>query len=800
MSARRSRWLAACLLLALFPTRAHAVLDVENKGPTLAAGAFAMRITNIGSIGNPFFAQGRSFDPSFEYPRGSGIEGLNHADLWVGARNSEGAYRVSGGPLLEWRPTLDADDHVRTGYGGQFGAQPFVDDDGDGKIDEEVLNGKDDDGDGEVDEDLGVVGAQELYAEYVDDRPEAIAYGYSGGESHVPLHLSVKQQAFTWTAPGYDRIAGIHFSITNHGNETLEDVRIGLFADLESRAAGEASSVNDQIKFVHYEIPYNDGVAFVPSIDTREYGTPPDQYAPYIKSCTGILSGDCPVVYDGLPSSGLPAFGVIPLSHTVDPLAVMEHDTPPMVDNRVDPYVTAPANIHFDYHVYAMDLPPGQGGPPIIDADRYTAMQGAYPGPPSLSALHDYAVLVSCGPFVRMPPGRTYDFDVALVCGANPDTVAATMALAAILHHGTWINEYADTSLSQVGNFLVGRSGFTGHETCFTPPAGLELRIDPHCYGKYPVKLLDSPPDYSYYLPHNVCTWTDVDCDACTGFNGNETQAHWPDPTAVPPSPAYRAVPGDRRVTIEWDNSPEVLLGAAHSTATPSPVRFTGYNVYRLSDWRRHGLLPGPGQFQLIASFGLDTLQGQVPLGSITDSTLQYDRITFDRKQYPIGRYRFTDLLASDGFDYLYVVTTVGERSVPVTPTFNLAERFESPIVSSLDSMVTPHAPPGARAGGVWVVPNPYRGGVVWDRPPVAGDPFGRHLDFLGLPPARCTIKIWTVAGDLVDQLDHDGSQGDGEARWNLISRNGQDVESGVYLFTVDSRLGHQVGKFVVMR
>jgi hypothetical protein len=70
----------------------------------------------------------------------------------------------------------------------------------------------------------------------------------------------------------------------------------------------------------------------------------------------------------------------------------------------------------------------------------------------------------------------------------------------------------------------------------------------------------------------------------------------------------------------------------------------------------------------------------------------------------------------------------------------------------------------------------------------------------MGLPRARATIKIWTVAGDLVAQIVHDGSAGDGQASWNLISRNGQDVESGIYLFTVDSALGKNTGKFVVIR
>ena len=40
----------------------------------------------------------------------------------------------------------------------------------------------------------------------------------------------------------------------------------------------------------------------------------------------------------------------------------------------------------------------------------------------------------------------------------------------------------------------------------------------------------------------------------------------------------------------------------------------------------------------------------------------------------------------------------------------------------------------------------------------------------------------------------------DGQARWNLISRNGQDVVSGIYLFTVDSPLGRSTGRFVVIR
>jgi len=102
--------------------------------------------------------------------------------------------------------------------------------------------------------------------------------------------------------------------------------------------------------------------------------------------------------------------------------------------------------------------------------------------------------------------------------------------------------------------------------------------------------------------------------------------------------------------------------------------------------------------------------------------------------------------------------------------------------------------------GKVWVVPNPYRASAPWEREPVSGDAFTRHVDFFGMPRAQSRIRIYTLAGDLVQVLDHDGTHGDGEAPWNLISRNGQDIESGIYLFTVEWPGGHQVGRFVIIR
>jgi hypothetical protein len=81
--------------------------------------------------------------------------------------------------------------------------------------------------------------------------------------------------------------------------------------------------------------------------------------------------------------------------------------------------------------------------------------------------------------------------------------------------------------------------------------------------------------------------------------------------------------------------------------------------------------------------------------------------------------------------------------------------------------------------------------------------PTGIKVEFRNLPRCRSTIRVFTVAGDLVEVIYHDGSGGSGTAPWDLVSRNGQDVTSGVYLFAVEPEDGsfpRAIGKFVVIR
>ena len=105
----------------------------------------------------------------------------------------------------------------------------------------------------------------------------------------------------------------------------------------------------------------------------------------------------------------------------------------------------------------------------------------------------------------------------------------------------------------------------------------------------------------------------------------------------------------------------------------------------------------------------------------------------------------------------------------------------------------------------VMVYPNPYRidGGYSEDKYEPGGI-YGKRIRFVNLPP-RCTIRIYTLDGDLVQTIEHerDGHALDATVdEWNLISRNTQAVVSGIYLFSVEDKESgeNQVGKFVIIQ
>jgi len=101
----------------------------------------------------------------------------------------------------------------------------------------------------------------------------------------------------------------------------------------------------------------------------------------------------------------------------------------------------------------------------------------------------------------------------------------------------------------------------------------------------------------------------------------------------------------------------------------------------------------------------------------------------------------------------------------------------------------------------ICVVPNPYVVTAAWE--PKSYYQFGRgerRIYFFHLPQ-NCTIRIYTLRGYLVDTITHNGLASDGMEPWDLLSKDGQDISYGVYIYHVNAPgVGEKTGKFAIIK
>lgn len=246
-----------------------------------------------------------------------------------------------------------------------------------------------------------------------------------------------------------------------------------------------------------------------------------------------------------------------------------------------------------------------------------------------------------------------------------------------------------------------------------------------------------------------------------------------------PPTPSYTVTTKNREVSINWEPepgryNPETYVDSNRVTNIGKP--FEGYRIYKSTQ-------SSTGPWTLLAEYDV----GSDNYGNNTG--LKYE-------------YKDTGLL--NNIEYFYTVTAFSKPdSVLNWPS------LESSVNSNARTVV-PGTEPPKEVGEVAVVPNPYRGDInynetnpAWEKPPESRERWleqDRRIQFINLPQ-KCTIKIFTVSGTLVQTLNHN-SVDRGYEDWNLTSSVGQAISSGIYLFTVENKDGGevQVGKFVVIK
>lgn len=101
----------------------------------------------------------------------------------------------------------------------------------------------------------------------------------------------------------------------------------------------------------------------------------------------------------------------------------------------------------------------------------------------------------------------------------------------------------------------------------------------------------------------------------------------------------------------------------------------------------------------------------------------------------------------------------------------------------------------------IYAVPNPYVAtNDIEPRNPVSRSQRGdRRMYFAGVP-ARSTIRIFTLAGELVDTIERDSPVDDGKAFWDLRTKDNMNIAHGLYIFHVEWEGGSYIGKFAVIK
>jgi hypothetical protein len=388
------------------PGPARQLPDIQNvlvtDGSTVHnVGELRMHVGNWGLFGSmPGSAAPFAHAPSAEWPAGSGVEYLYAAGLWIGALK-DGMPKVSEAAFqFEMRPTADPVDIMyRSSEGALGGARapdPAADDDGDGAVDEDWLNGRDDDGDGLVDEDYAAISDQMLACWYTDNQPEAIAQY----PEHSPMDIRVRQETYQWRDDRYDDFVAVDFSITNIGISELEDVYIAMFADLDAGPRGTEQLWDDDLV----------GFIQVPA------------------SCGGSATDGLEIAYvydaDGDEGRTTGYFGWFVLDFDTDPAG-----------QTAPPEVRISGLAHF-----AGADPYEQGGDPTNDFERYELLSQKIIERDAVIP-RDYRTLMTVGPFASLEPGESLMLRIVWVAGQGLQGMIDNASAAKCLYKANWYTD-----------------------------------------------------------------------------------------------------------------------------------------------------------------------------------------------------------------------------------------------------------------------------------------------------------------------------------------------------------------------
>lgn len=282
-------------------------------------------------------------------------------------------------------------------------------------------------------------------------------------------------------------------------------------------------------------------------------------------------------------------------------------------------------------------------------------------------------------------------------------------------------------------------------------------------------------------------------------INGNGRLDRYLFPTP-PAAPRLRVELDAGKATLYWDESAERSVDPVTGIED-----FEGYRVYmtRLGSDRGGDFL---SEASLFAQY--DRPGNRIGFNTgFSGIRIPGAPVTFPGDPTPyVYKLEIDNLLS--GWQYGFSVSSFDEGD----PDAGLESLESSRLTNAIRVFPGSVASSDAEVG---VFPNPYRVNAAWD----GGTNQTRKLYFYNLPQ-RAEIRVYTLAGEIVAELNHEGGEPDdrsrwytnfsdqnrleasGQRAWDLLSESRLNVATGLYLYTVrDVDTGRtQTGRFAIIK
>ncbi|MEZ5360700.1 MAG: hypothetical protein R3F48_17940 [Candidatus Zixiibacteriota bacterium] len=801
------------------PPPPKALFDYPNSGFEIhKINRLGLTITNSGFFGNGYLAT--SVDPETgdhifgcEYPRNSNVEFLWVGGIWIGAvvgrdtlvsTAAEGYYNI-----VEFWPDAGA-----AGQMIRRSSQPFSNDYSPDAISEE-----------------------DIICTFTDTftHPSIVNTDPIDNRPHQPLNIEITQRTYAWSYPYADDFVLFDFSIRNIGVYPLKQAYIGIVNDADayhiSKSSGTDSWLDDICGFKK-TIPspiwpgYEDSimVAWVADNDGDPNGTTFD-----FSSTTGVTASR--VIRT--PSDSLEYsfnWWVTQYSPTGDWGPRQVTDNKPYRDfgsnfgtplgDKNKYYMLSTRE--FDYDQLECALSHTGGGWMAPDKDAEDFANG-----------HNSIYLFSFGPF-DLPPDSTLPVTLAYIGGEDlHHDPTAFENLYNPYNPGPFQNQLDFSNLGLNAIWAEWIYDNPGYDTDGDNDSGL---------ARWFVNDAGTDSAYAFFKG-----------DGVPDFRG----------AAPPPSPKLTVIPAFGKLILRWNGQ----VSENTIDVFSKEKDFEGYKVYfsesdqyadfvlaatydkrdyNIHSWndilRRWEISSSPISYDsIVAIYGIGiepdeyTEDNPLPPNSSLNPTGRYTYFTAQfwnesdlsnpygiHRVYPDSDPDDISDTTDDGFRRWYEYEFILDNISPSVPLYISVTAFDygsrSHQLSELESSRLENATlsyPLASVDeveeeglNVIVYPNPYRidGGYARagyeNRDRIKSAERARAINFANLPRI-CTIRIYTISGDLVKEIKHYRPDGGPDAQvetWNMLSRNTQVITSGIYIWSVDSEMGEQLGKLVIIK